>query len=350
MKKILFKTVAVFLCLSFIFGCASVNTTISPYRINISDYQDIGSFCSKNKLHYTFDSIDDIITLYSQDAKIKILLNSSVAIIGGTSVMLKNKPFYSRGKILIPRELEKIITTERFVDFRPLFNIKTIVLDPGHGGKDPGAISARGLKEKTINLIIAKILKKKLQAKGYRVVMTRNRDVFISLPQRALMAKGYNADLFISIHANANRSRKVSGVEVYYLNPTRLNSAQRALKMSKKMKFNDKSMPRDAVAILWDLLFTKNHSFSMELSSILHFNFKKLGFSVKPPKTANFSVLRNAYVPAVLVEVGYLSNSNEERALRKSYYQKQVAEVILLSIEALGKRHISAKNKVIVLN
>jgi N-acetylmuramoyl-L-alanine amidase len=343
MKKILIKTVSVFLCILFLLGCASVGPTISPYCVNISDYQDIESFCRKNKLKYNFDTVDDIITLRSKDNEVKILINSLAAVVGGTPIMLKNQPFYSKGKILVPRELEKIITNERFVDFRPLFNIKTIVLDPGHGGKDPGAISACGLKEKTINLIITKILRKKLQAKGYRVIMTRTRDVFLSLAERTAVAKRANADLFISVHANANRSRKVSGVEVYYLNPNRLNSAQRAIKMSKRGKFNRKPMSRDAVAILWDLLFTKNHSFSTELSNLLYFNFKKLGFSVKPPRTAGFYVLKNAYVPSVLVEAGYLSNVNEAKALRKSYYQKQVAEAIMLSVEALSKRYVSAK-------
>jgi N-acetylmuramoyl-L-alanine amidase len=320
-------------------GCARVVPTVSPQRAHIADYQDLESFCEKNNLTYNFDTIDDIVTFTSPDIEIKILLNSLAAVANGSVVILKNPPLYSRGKILLPRELEQIIKTEIFIDFRPTLDVKTIAIDPGHGGKDPGAVSARGLKEKTVNLIIANILKRKLEAKGYNVIMTRNRDFFISLEERTEVVRRYNADLFISIHANANRSRNVSGVEIYYLNPNRLNASQRALKLSRTAQFANKPVSPEAAAILWDLSFTKSYSLSVEFSNILHFNFKKLGFSVKPPITSGFYVLRNAYAPAVLVETGYLSNLNEERALRKSYYQNQVAEAIMLSVEGLSRRY-----------
>ncbi|MFA7677706.1 MAG: N-acetylmuramoyl-L-alanine amidase, partial [Candidatus Omnitrophota bacterium] len=138
----------------------------------------------------------------------------------------------------------------------------------------------------------------------------------------------------ISIHANANHSSKISGVEIYYLSPFRLNSSERALKLAKTENFNGKKYPTDVKAILWDLLITKNYASSVQFSNTLYFAFKNLGFKVKPPRKAPFYVLRFAYVPSVLVEMGYLTNCYEEKILRKKYYQKQIARAIALAVES----------------
>ena len=323
-------------------GCATVKPPASSYHFSLSDYENIASFSGRNNFTFSFDTIDDIIVLNSEQSEVKILVSSLAVLVNGSALVLKVPPLYRNGEILVPRQLGEILRADRFVDFRPLFNIKTIVLDPGHGGKDPGAVSPGGLQEKVINLIIAKDLQQKLTARGYKVVMTRTRDIFLSLAERAEVARRNNADLFISIHANANRSSKVSGVEIYYLSADRLESGKRAAKMSREGRFFNRTVDKDAAVILWDLLFTNNHSLSIELSSLLHFNFRKMGFSVKPPRTAGFYVLRNAYVPAVLVETGYLTNANEERALRRSYYQRQISEAIVLSIDALSRRYTAS--------
>jgi len=344
------RRICIILLLIFTNSCATASYRGSAVRVSNSDYIDIDSFCKEYNFEYSFDTIDDLVKLYSPDKEIKLLLNSSVGISGGSIFYLKKPPVYLRGKIFLPRQLEKIVTSLEFVSFRPLFAINTIVVDPGHGGKDPGAISPRGFYEKAVNLRVSKYLKEELERMGFKVILTRTRDVFLSLEERANIAKRHNADLFISIHANSNHSRKVSGVEVYYLTPSHLRARERSIRLARSENFQGKSMPIDVKAILWDLLIRKNYGFSVELSNIFYLTFKDLGFNVKPPKKADFYVLRFAYVPSVLFEMGYLSNRYEEKALRKKHYQKRIAQTIALAVSSLKKRHHSALNREAYLN
>lgn len=336
-----------FLALVFVIlaGCATTSQRLPTARAALSNYIELEKFCRKHKFTYSFDTIDDIVRLSSQDKEIKLLLNSSVATHNGAYFYLKNPPLYRDGKILLPPRLDKIISQSLVTSFKPLFELKTIVIDPGHGGKDPGAISCRGMQEKKLNLIVAGYLKEELEDQGFKVFMTRSRDVYLSLAERTRFAKKHNADLFISLHANSNRSSQVQGTEIYYLSPSRLNSRERALKLSKAGSFYGKALNTDIKTILWDLLITKNYALSVEISELLQFTFKSLGFSVKPPKSAPFYVLRFAYVPSVLVEMGYLSNAYEEKALRKKHYQKQLAQAIALGVASLNKRYSQISEK-----
>jgi len=337
-KKLVFGSL--FLIFAFILaGCATSSYRAVGRRVKIGDYIELEQFCKKHNFNYSFDTIDDIIHLSSEHKEVKLLLNSPVAAHNGSFLNLKAAPVYHKGKILLPPNLDKLISKRLVVSFKPVFELKTIVVDPGHGGKDPGAVSCRGFYEKKLNLIVAGYLKQELERKGFKVIMTRNSDKYLSLGQRTRIAKKYNADLFISIHANSNRSAKVKGAEIYYLLPSRLNSRERAVKLARSGSFYGKNLNSDIKTILWDLLIAKNYALSVEISNILYFSFKNLGFSVKPPKQAPFHVLRFAYVPSVLVEMGYLSNSYEEKALRKKHYQKQIAQAIALGVESLNKRY-----------
>ncbi len=339
------KRVLIVLVLIFVNACATAPHRGSGIRVSNSDYIDIASFCKKHNFEYSFDTIDDLVRIYSPDKDIKLLLNSSVGTLSGSIFYLKKPPIYLKGKILLPRQLEKIITSGEFVSFRPLFTIKTIVVDPGHGGKDPGAISSSGLQEKTINLRVAKYLKEELEQMGFNVILTRSQDSSLSLAERTNIAKKHNADLFVSIHANSNHSQKVNGAEIYYLSPAHLRAQERSVRLARSENFQGKSISLDTKAILWDLLISKNYGFSVELSDIFYLTFKNLGFNIKPPKKAPFYVLKYAYVPSVLVEMGYLSNIYEEKALRKNYYQKQIAHAIALGISSLKKRHTTPNNE-----
>ncbi len=332
-------------CLLFASGCASTSRPTTTGRISSSGYIDIDQFCQKHGFEYNFDTIDDVVTIGSYNNQIKILLNSTVAAFDGSIVSLQRPPVYSKGKILIPRHLDEIISSGKIVSFKPSFTIKTIVIDPGHGGKDPGAVSPGGLKEKDVNLIVSKYLKQELEDEGFDVVLTRAGDIYLTLEQRTQIAKKQDADLFVSIHANANNSRAVNGVEIYYLSPSRLDSHKRAVQLANSQDFYGKEFGRDVETILWDMRISKNHSFSIEMSNVFYFTFKKLGFNIKPPKQAPFYVLRYAYTPSVLVETGYLTNAYEEKALRKTYYQKQIAQGIALSISSLNKKYATLARK-----
>lgn len=325
----------------FFTACATTSSRYADRGSGQSDFVYIGDFCKKHNLQYDFDTLDDVVKIFSGGKDIRLILNSNVVYFNGSISTLSGAPQYLSGKLFVPRDLEKIILSREAVFTKSIFVIKTVVIDPGHGGKDPGAISCRGMKEKDLNLKIAKYLKEELEASGFKVILTRDRDVYISLQSRVNIAKRHNADIFISIHGNSNRSKRIRGAEVYYLSPNRLNSQERALKLAKEEKFCLKTVNPDTEAILWDLLLTKNYALSVELSHSLYFSFKNLGFSVRSPKKAPFYVLRLAYVPSVLVETGYLSNKYEERWLRKVSYQKQIAEAIALAVVSMNKQYNS---------
>ena len=325
----------------FIAGCAHTPSSRSRRSKDFDpqEFVEVSDFCNKHNLSLSFDTLDDMVRLSNGEKEMRVLLNSLVGYLNGGIFYLNDSPHYNQGKIFLPKELDKVISSENVLSLRQPFEIKTIVIDPGHGGKDPGAISPTGLKEKDINLKVAKLLKEDLEKRGFKVILTRARDAYLTLQERVDVAKRYNADLFVSLHANSNKAKYISGIEVYHLSPSRLNSVKRAVKLARADSEWQDKVPLDARTILWDMMLTKNYALSVEFSNAFYKTFKDMGFEVKSPRRAPFYVLENAHVPSVLVEMGYLSNQYEEKVLRKSYYQKQIAETIALGVINLTKRY-----------
>jgi N-acetylmuramoyl-L-alanine amidase len=342
-----FRHLSSVFCLLFLTSCATVSYQgQSSVRPRSTDKLiDINEFCQRHGFQYEFDTLDDIVSISSSDKEIKLILNSCIGCFNGRTFSLKTVPVYSRGIIYLPQEVENIVSSKKIFSLQPSYNIKTIVIDPGHGGKDPGAVSRANLKEKDINLGISKYLKEELGKRGFKVVLTRSQDIYLSLEERVAVSKRCNADIFVSIHANSNRARYIKGVEFYYLSPSKFDSGERALRLAKGSDPWPRRLPADVKAILWDLQLTKNYSLSVEFVNKLYFTFKNLGFSVRAPKKASFFVLKSAYVPAVLVETGYLSNKHEEKMLKRKSYQKQIAEAVALSIVSLNQQYRSFVKK-----
>ncbi|MEO0097995.1 MAG: N-acetylmuramoyl-L-alanine amidase [candidate division WOR-3 bacterium] len=214
-----------------------------------------------------------------------------------------------------------------------------IVLDPGHGGKDPGAIGKLGTKEKDLNLDIAKRLAKKLRQLGYRVLLTRETDEFVSLGERVNFANKNKADLFISIHNNASRDNpRAIGFETYFLaeGRTDLERAQ-ALKENEALKIegvDNSFLNDDLTLILSDLAQTEFLKESEELAcAIQDAADAYLGLANRGVKQAGFYVLRGALMPAVLVECGFLSNRREEKLLRQEKMRERIAEAIFRGVK-----------------
>ena len=339
------KKIILIFILIFITSCTTISKRSVQKSFSKERYTNIDTFCKKYDLEYDYDTVSDIVRIYSDGRQIKLLLNSNIGSFNEVIFNLDSRLIYKNGSIWLPKGLDKIFSKDDFAVLRPVFQIKTIVIDPGHGGKDPGAISSRGLKEKDINLVVSKYLKQALEGYGFKVILTRDKDIYLSLGERTEVAKRYKADLFISIHANSNCSKNVKGAEIYHLLPSRLNSTKRALQLAKTESFFGRKFSGEVETILWDLSIRRNFSSSVELSNILYFTFKKLGINVKQPRKAPFYVLRFAYVPSVLVEMGYLSNYQEEKILRKKYYQKQIVNAISQAIVSLDRRYADfAKN------
>ncbi len=221
----------------------------------------------------------------------------------------------------------------------PVKNIKTIVLDPGHGGIDLGAVGRKHLQEKEANLAIAKALKKKLENYGLRVLLTRPDDRFVALSERTRFANDQKADLFISIHCNSSaNSKKANGFETYFLSDAKTDWERAVLtRENSAMQYEDAnidSVTKDDVnLILADLSQNEN----LKESYALALEIQTAGVDVlkdvdRGVKQAGFYVLRGNFMPAVLVECGFLSNLAEEKKLNSGKYRESVAQAIFLGI------------------
>jgi len=215
-----------------------------------------------------------------------------------------------------------------------------IIIDPGHGGNDPGAISESGLNEKNITLQYARSLRALLAKDGrYKVFLTRNKDIYVGLKERTIKARDLHADLFISLHADTNPEAKVRGLSVYTL-----SSAAAADEIEKLDNQPDKASVlghldlshenSDAKDVVIDLVQSENRNASAKFAEIA---VHELGGETKllqhSHRFAGFVVLTGIDVPSVLIELGYLSNKYEEKMLIKPDYRKKLVKALAHSVD-----------------
>ena len=217
-----------------------------------------------------------------------------------------------------------------------------IAIDPGHGGRDPGAVGRKGTREKDVTLALAKKLKRIINATpGYRAVMTRESDRFVVLRKRVEKARKHQADLFVSLHADAFKSPKVEGASVYALS---LNGAtseaarwiaekENAADLIGGISLDDKD---DLIAsVLLDLSQTATIQDSLELGSNVLKNLGKVGkLNKKQVQQAGFAVLKAPDMPSILIETAFISNPSEERRLRSPQHQNKLASAIFSGIKS----------------
>jgi N-acetylmuramoyl-L-alanine amidase len=218
--------------------------------------------------------------------------------------------------------------------------VPVIVIDPGHGGVDPGATGVSGIYEKHITLAMARELKTALEKSGrFRVFLTRDRDVFIRLRDRVAIARSHNADLFVSLHADAVANPLIRGLSVYTLSRTASDAESQAL-AEKENKADliagiDLSHESpDVAGILIDLAqretMNRSAGFAAQMVDEVGQDLDLLG---NTHRFAGFAVLKAPDVPAVLVEMGYLSNDYEEKQLRQPGYRARLAQVIARAVD-----------------
>jgi N-acetylmuramoyl-L-alanine amidase len=212
--------------------------------------------------------------------------------------------------------------------------VHVIVIDAGHGGKDRGTMAPFGMDEKEIVLDVAKRLRMLLESAGIKVIMTRDTDDFISLPERTVIAARSGADLFVSVHVNSNQDHAVSCFLVYYLDTiTRkdINEEQRKENehiFLQSLKAEDSPTLQGIVADMMDNLKAAQ---SQRLAKLLVREAREEpGVKVRGDgiRLCRFFVVRNTLVPAVLVETGFLSNHQEHNKLMSSLYRQKMAEII----------------------
>lgn len=220
----------------------------------------------------------------------------------------------------------------------------TVVIDAGHGGHDEGATGRSGLREKDLVLEVSKLLSARLREAGVAVVLTRTRDEFLSLEQRTAVANDARADLFLSIHANASRSRTPKGVETYFASLDATDDAARATAERENSAFGA-AAPQFAAddplaAILGDLIATQHLQESSEFAKLAQHALADVGRSrSRGVKQAPFVVLMGVQMPASLVEIGFLSNPDDEKDLRRARRRAEIADALAEAVLAFAERY-----------
>ena len=224
---------------------------------------------------------------------------------------------------------------------RPL---KLIVLDPGHGGHDPGATGPGGLQEKDVVLDVTKRLARILEAEGgVRISLSRTGDYFVPLKERTSFANGQRADLFVSIHANAHRVSASEGVETYFLSSEATDNEARAVAAFENGVIAlEPHKPKEDIlkSILWDMAQSQFQEESSHLAEILQDSLaQSLNLQNRGVKQAAFYVLGGAAMPAVLVEVGFVTNPREERRLMDEAHRERVARALAAGLMNYKRRY-----------
>ena len=226
-----------------------------------------------------------------------------------------------------------------------------VVVDPGHGGVDPGTIGVSGGYEKAVTLACALELKRQLEASGrYRVMLTRSRDVFVQLRQRVGLARDSGADLFISLHADANSNRKIHGAAVYTLSEksSDAEAAELAAKENKSdiiagVNLAGEGYDEDVANILIDLAQRETMNLSAEFATLV---IPELGRESamlrKSHRYAGFRVLKAPDVPSVLIELGYVSNAEDERRLGDPAHRRELMAAIVRAADSYFKARNSS--------
>lgn len=225
--------------------------------------------------------------------------------------------------------------------------VHRVVIDPGHGGTDPGAIGRTGATEKQLTLDLSLVLAKRLRDAGYEVLLTRSDDSTVSLQERTEFANGVDADLFISIHINSARNRRLRGFETYYLDlaidpgaaetAARENASSEAGSMGDLDEMLETIMKNDFRGASAEL------AASVQDSLVMHVAKSYQAVHDLGVKTAPFFVLVGANMPAILVEASFVSNAEEEAWLKSAAYRSELAEAIEIGLQSyVDKRRTTA--------
>ena len=276
----------------------------------------------KNEYYLPVDSFFNIINSLSKDLSVTL---------GSQSIS-----FSTKKTTLNPSKKIDLRTEKQKWEF------KTIVIDAGHGGKDPGAVGYRGTKEKDIALDVAKRLEKKLSKNlNVKIVMTRDEDIFLRLSERTRIANENNGSLFISIHTNAAEDRRASGFETFLIGPNKNEAAVRVaarenavleLEGISGQKLTNEDLIKATIA--QSAFASKSEQFASMVQGEIK---KRVQSKDRGVKQAGFYVLMGASMPNVLVELGFISNPSEEKKLRSPQYRDQLATAIYRAVEQYQK-------------
>ncbi|MDC3013141.1 N-acetylmuramoyl-L-alanine amidase [Candidatus Marinimicrobia bacterium] len=295
----------------------------------------------------TFIEIED--NLFQLSSKVMNLNNDYYIPVESFFSILQNlsKPSslkYKNDEIRFTSNFEdqKMIKTVDLSNEKEKWEFKTIIIDAGHGGKDPGAVGYRGTKEKDIALDVAKRLEKKISRNmNVKVIMTRDEDVFLRLSERTKIANDNKGSLFISIHTNAAEDRRASGFETFLIGLNKNEYAAKVAARENAVLELEGSAKKDLSGedlIQATMAQASFAAYSETFADLVQKEIKKRVQSKdRGVKQAGFVVLARASMPNVLVELGFISNPSEEKKLRSPQYRDQLATAIYRAIEQYQK-------------
>lgn len=249
-----------------------------------------------------------------------------------------HKPSHAQLAAMQPQDLKTISIAPLSV--KPFKGTKELVvaIDPGHGGKDVGAVSASGVMEKDLTLAVAKELKRQIDAQpGMRAVLTRDGDYFVSLTKRPQIARELNADVFLSLHADSYKDRNISGAS-FYVTSNKGASSHLAKFVAAHSNTSDHHLidgvelwNRQQANSIGQVAMHSSIDDSQKLGQHLKQGFKQAGIRLQHSQvqSANFMVLKNIDMPSVLVEMGFISNPEQDRLLQHGAYQARLASSLV---------------------
>jgi N-acetylmuramoyl-L-alanine amidase len=231
------------------------------------------------------------------------------------------------------------------VPVAPVRSLPVIVLDPGHGGVETGAVGPGGLQEKDVTLDLARRVKSLLDRQGFTVVLTRDDDRILPLDDRTAIANQNRAELFLSIHLNASKRKTAVGAETYFLSSDATDDEARTLAAMENKAYRASDAPpaagstdRGLELILWDLAQNTYLAESSKLAEAVQRELNALtGVKDRGVRQAPFRVLMGATMPAILVETGFISNAEEEARLKDDAYKDKIAQGIAQAVAAFRK-------------
>ncbi|MFZ5800580.1 MAG: N-acetylmuramoyl-L-alanine amidase [Candidatus Omnitrophota bacterium] len=334
----------------FLLAVIYAGCTTAPPAGEMPAYISLRGLCEDMDIAWQWDEVAQLVWLQKDNHEIRLMVDSPLVYVDGKFEKLSQPPRNNEGTLVVPYRfkeqiIDRTVAPPNFggATVTAGYAIGTIILDAGHGGKDPGALGKLGLREKDLVLDIARKLKVLLQREGFKVIMTRDRDEFVSLSRRAQIANSAKADLFVSIHANANRSRWVKGIEIYHSrSKTEQVIREMAFDRGNGYVFDALNMDRsckNTKAIVMDLIHTRNQADAINLARcIVNSASRNLEFNDRRIRSASFYVLKNTQIPAILVEIGYITNSREAKYLKSDTYRQEVVEAIARGINSYKEK------------
>ena len=295
-----------------------------------------GSFKDAPSTILKIDGIDRVIVTQNTPKTFRVVIQNSsdpnsIYMVNQRSIVLRTFP---------TQKEQPTKQTETLIQQTEFLRSRTVVIDPGHGGKDPGAVVGNNY-EKNAVLGVGLHLKDLLAQRGYKVILTRDSDKFLELKQRTDIANRYNADIFVSIHANAvekQNAANAKGVETYFLSPARSERAKRvaALENKEEMQELTNSSQNALLTILNRGRITASNKLAIDIQRYMLHEVRKLHKDTSDGgvREGPFYVLLGAQMPSVLVEIGYMSHAQEGARIFDKNYQRHVAKGIANGVDS----------------